>query len=74
MSGSNSFGVGLPRGGCRRWLTVAGIHSTCLDRSGPSTFCLSRAELAVEVQRRQAEGWAPWELRAVFVNPSEMAA
>ncbi|MFD0884307.1 hypothetical protein ACFQ08_07045 [Streptosporangium algeriense] len=45
-----------------------------LDRLAPCSFDLSRAELVAEVQRRQAEGWASWELRAVFVNPAEMAA
>jgi hypothetical protein len=32
----------------------------------PSTFALSRRELAAEVGRRRRGGWQHWELRARF--------
>ncbi|MEV7009560.1 hypothetical protein [Streptosporangium sp. NPDC051022] len=44
------------------------------DRPGPCSFGLSRAELVAEVRRCRSRGWGDWELRTVFVNPSEMAA
>ncbi|MEV8635391.1 hypothetical protein AB0395_27410 [Streptosporangium sp. NPDC051023] len=44
------------------------------DRPGPCSFGLFRAELVAEVRRCRSLGWGDWELRTVFVNPSEMAA
>ncbi len=39
----------------------------------PTMFGLSRGEYVAEYRRRQAEGWATWELSARLPRPEQVA-
>jgi hypothetical protein len=40
----------------------------------PSTFGLTRRELAAEIRRCRASGWLDWEIRTRFVDPQSVAS